>query len=171
VDYYCNLGLNVFLWNYRGYGKTKGRPNPVRLQKDGLIIVEYLKEVKKVRKLGIHGESLGGSVATYIASNTEVQFLFADRTFSSLSNVALFNFGKVAKFFFSLVTKWNQDSVTDYLNANCYKLIANDYEDNIVTDLASLKSGVATRISDAGASLLTDREQRVLIGCLSGLYT
>jgi fermentation-respiration switch protein FrsA (DUF1100 family) len=57
------------MWNYRGYGMTKGWPNPTRLKKDGLIIAEYLKEVRNVGKLGVHGESLGGSIACYIANN------------------------------------------------------------------------------------------------------
>jgi hypothetical protein len=132
VDYYTNLGLNVFLWNYRGYGKTKGWPNPSRLQKDGLIIAEYLREVRNVILLGVHGESLGGSVATYIANNANVNFLFADRTFSSLDNVAGVGFGGVARFLFKYLTKWNYNGVSDYLNSKCYKVVANDYDDTII---------------------------------------
>ena len=100
LDYYTSLGLNVFLWNYRGYGRSKGRPNPNRLMKDGLIITEYLREVRNVHKLGVHGESLGGWIAIYIANNSEVDFLFADRTFSNLETVAKYSFGSVASLLF-----------------------------------------------------------------------
>jgi alpha/beta superfamily hydrolase len=116
VEYYINLGVNVFLWNYRGYGASKGWPNPGRIQKDGLIIAEYLKETRNITKLGIHGESLGGCIATYIANNSDVAFLFADRTFSSLDSVAYHSFGVAAKFVFAHMTRWNYSSVTDYLS-------------------------------------------------------
>jgi hypothetical protein len=143
IEYYTNLGINLFLWNYRGYGLTKGWPNPTRLQKDGLIISEYLREVRNIDKLGVHGESLGGSIATYIANNARVDFLFADRTFSSLDKVAKFNFGGVAEFVFRIITRWNKTTVNDYLSAPCFKVVANDFDDTIVTDLASLKSGIS----------------------------
>ena len=28
IEYYHNLGINVCLWNYRGFSKTKGAPTP-----------------------------------------------------------------------------------------------------------------------------------------------
>jgi hypothetical protein len=45
-----------------------------------------------VKLLGVHGESLGGMIATHIAKNMSVEFLFADRTFSSLSDVAFYGY-------------------------------------------------------------------------------
>jgi hypothetical protein len=41
-----------------------------------------------VKYLGVHGESLGGMIAVHLAKAKKVDFLFADRTFSSLSEVA-----------------------------------------------------------------------------------
>lgn len=28
IDFYLDNGLNVFLWNYRGFAKSTGTPNP-----------------------------------------------------------------------------------------------------------------------------------------------
>jgi alpha-beta hydrolase superfamily lysophospholipase len=28
LDYYYNNGINVFVWNYRGYGSSEGTPTP-----------------------------------------------------------------------------------------------------------------------------------------------
>lgn len=62
----------MFLWNYRGYGRSKGRPSLEVLKKDGEAIVDYLKKVKGVSKLGVHGESIGGLIASHIAHHCDV---------------------------------------------------------------------------------------------------
>jgi len=41
-----------------------------------------------VKQLGVHGESLGGMIAVHVAKTKNTDFLLADRTFSSLSEVA-----------------------------------------------------------------------------------
>ena len=146
LEYYIQAGVNVMMWNYRGYGRTKGRPTPSNLKKDGVAIAEYLKTVRKVGVLGVHGESLGGMVATHIARTCGVDFLFADRTFASLESVAHFNFGRVAHTLYRLLTWWNTDSAEDYLFADCYKVISADPNDTMINDMAALKSGVAVKL-------------------------
>lgn len=41
LDYYVNNGINVILWNYWGYGKTKGSVNPYKIWRDGVAVVKY----------------------------------------------------------------------------------------------------------------------------------
>lgn len=104
VEFYVNQGINVFLWNYRGYGRTKGSPTPQKFKRDGEIIVDYLKRIRHVEKVGIHGESLGGLVACYIANKCKIDFVFADRTFASLKLVARYSFGKILSNLLQVVT-------------------------------------------------------------------
>ena len=146
LDYYLNSGINVFMWNYRGYGRTKGRPSIVKLRKDGVAVLNYLRKERRIGRLGVHGESLGGCIATYLAAHAQVDFLFADRTFASLGQVALYNFGKVAYYLLLATFNWRSDSTFDYLSAPCYKVISSDPRDAMINDLASLKSGVAVRM-------------------------
>jgi len=146
LEYYLNSGINVFMWNYRGYGRTKGRPSIARLKKDGLAVVNYLKRERRVGRLGVHGESLGGCIATYIAAHSPVDFLFADRTFASLSQVAVHNFGRLAHYLLLATWNWGTDATFEYLSAGCYKVISSDPRDAMINDLASLKSGVAIRM-------------------------
>jgi hypothetical protein len=146
LEYYIRAGVNVMLWNYRGYGRTKGRPTPDRLKKDGVVVAEYLKSNRKVGVLGVHGESLGGMVATHIARTCGVDFLFADRTFCSLNSVSNYNFGRLAQYLYTYLTWWHTDSAQDFLYADCYKVISADPNDTMINDLASLKSGVAVKL-------------------------
>lgn len=100
IDHYLNLGIHFFMWNYRGYAFSDGNPTPHNICKDGEFIYDYLKNVLKYEKIGVHGESLGGMVAVHIASARQVDFLCADRTFSSLPDVAEHGFSKKLKILF-----------------------------------------------------------------------
>ena len=82
-------------------------------------------------------------MATHLARVCNLDFLFADRTFSNLNDIALFNFGKIAYWVFRFLNSNNSDSVYDYLNANCYKVVSADPGDSMINDLASLKSGIS----------------------------
>ena len=62
--------------------------NMKMLQQDGLEVVKYVKANFARGKLGVHGVSLGGSVASFIAANTRLDFVFIDRSFQSLKAVS-----------------------------------------------------------------------------------
>ncbi|CAG9310833.1 unnamed protein product [Blepharisma stoltei] len=146
IDFYINLGISVFLWNYRGYGRTKGNPTPDRLKKDGEIILDYLKKIRKVEKIGIHGESFGGCIAANLARKLNVQFVFLDRCFSSLNEMAFYNFGIVASYIYKYIGRWHVDVTSDFISCECYKILAVDPQDGTIHDLASLKTGIALEI-------------------------
>ena len=66
--YTTTLGMDVVLFNYRGYGMSTGVPSPSRLKSDGVAVYDYVRQVMGATKLIIHGESVGGMVATHIAA-------------------------------------------------------------------------------------------------------
>lgn len=88
IEYYTKRDINLFMWNYRGYGESEGYPSTNKLQRDAEFLVDFMRDQLKVKVLGVHGESLGGMIAVHVAKVKKIEFLFADRTFSSLSNVA-----------------------------------------------------------------------------------
>ena len=55
-----------------------------KLQQDGEHVTKYVKSSLVTGKVGVHGVSLGGSVASYIATKVQLDFLFVDRSFQSL---------------------------------------------------------------------------------------
>jgi len=129
--------------------------------------VDYLRRIRKVIRLGVHGESLGGMIATHIASHCKVDFLFADRTFSALKNVAKYSYGKFLSQLFQVSTCWKDDSATDFLESDCYKVLSADPQDNVIIELASLKCGVAKRIIEIdqydGKSLNLEKNTYILL--------
>jgi uncharacterized membrane protein len=71
--------------------------NPSDVMKDAEVVLEYATEKYIMepgdeikQKIIVHGESLGGMSASYVSmkKNLSVDFVFVDRTFSSLDAVA-----------------------------------------------------------------------------------
>jgi hypothetical protein len=146
-DFYLAHGVSLMLWNYRGYGRTPGTPSVRKLLRDGESVVQFLRSQKKAKLLGVHGESLGGAIACYLADKCGAQFLFADRTFASISQAAYHNFGPVAKLLLKAVLTEDVDAAENFLQARCYKVISCDPRDAMIQDLASLKAGVAAKLT------------------------
>lgn len=85
------LGLDVFIFDYRGYGDNSGSPSEENLAADARAIWKYATEERKVapHRVILYGESLGGGVAVRLAAemceaNTPPGSLILRSTFSSL---------------------------------------------------------------------------------------
>lgn len=74
VSFYTSVGCDVFLFNYRGYGRSGGSASPNTINKDVREVVEYLKEQVGVTRLAVHGESIGGVAAASVARHSQVRW-------------------------------------------------------------------------------------------------
>ena len=108
--------------------------------------MDYLRQQLGAKKIGVHGESLGGLVATHVAKAKNLDYLCASRTFSELSKVAELTYGKIAGALYRLITLWADDTSSDYLEANCYKIITFDPRDEVIHPLSSLKQGIISKM-------------------------
>jgi fermentation-respiration switch protein FrsA (DUF1100 family) len=90
LQLFHNLGFNGVVFDYRGYGKSKGIPNEAGLVADGAAVVEFLTEEKGVDpdKLVYFGESLGGGVAAALAEKEPPRALILKSTFTSVPDLA-----------------------------------------------------------------------------------
>lgn len=43
LDYYVEHGINVIVWNYRGFGMSEGTPDPNKLKEDAELIAAYVR--------------------------------------------------------------------------------------------------------------------------------
>ena len=145
MEFYTENKFNIFLWNYRGYGRSKGTISPDNLFSDADELVRHLEEVRGVSKLLVHGISLGGGVACHLSNNSHVDAVFADRTFSSLDSVTRDDFGKYCRIAFNILTlgRWKMHCARKFLKSNTYKIISSDPRDEMIPEMASLKNGVS----------------------------
>jgi fermentation-respiration switch protein FrsA (DUF1100 family) len=84
------LDASVFLFDYRGYGRSEGRPDEAGCIADGHAAQLWLAERVGIKPEGVvlMGRSLGGAVAVALASANGAQTLVLENTFSSMSDVA-----------------------------------------------------------------------------------
>jgi fermentation-respiration switch protein FrsA (DUF1100 family) len=86
----ASAGLNVLLFDYRGYGASEGEPDEDGLYLDGEAAYDYLVQERGIDpcRLFAFGRSLGASVALHIALNREVQGVILDGAFASIPRMA-----------------------------------------------------------------------------------
>ena len=79
------LGLDALLIDYRGYGQSAGRPNEQGTYRDALAAWRYLTGNRGLapESIVIHGESLGGAIAAWLAARTEPGALVLESAFTS----------------------------------------------------------------------------------------
>ena len=86
---YKNLKSNIFIIDYRGYGKSQGHPQMRGLYRDALAAYAYLIKKKKAdpKKLICFGHSMGGAIAAYLATRRKIQALIITSAFSSIGDI------------------------------------------------------------------------------------
>ncbi len=80
-----NLGVNVFIVDYRGYGQSAGKPSEKGTYRDGEAAYRYLAEERKVPEAQIlfYGESLGCAIAIELAQRHPAVGLILESPFTS----------------------------------------------------------------------------------------
>lgn len=93
VEWLPAYGYNVFVFDYRGYGQSEGKPTPKGLFEDTHSAIDYVRARQDIdpEKLLIIGQSLGGnnSLAAVGAGNRQgICAMLIDSTFFSYASIA-----------------------------------------------------------------------------------
>jgi fermentation-respiration switch protein FrsA (DUF1100 family) len=84
------LGCGVLIFDYPGYGRSAGKPSEAGCYASGAAAYDWLVEVRKVRGANIIlvGESLGGGIATELATRRPFRALVLTKAFTSVPDMA-----------------------------------------------------------------------------------
>lgn len=84
------LGLATLIIDYRGYGRSEGKPSEAGLYRDADAAWRYLVEGRNVPPQGVivFGRSLGAAVAAHLAAERPVGGLILESAFTSVPDVA-----------------------------------------------------------------------------------
>lgn len=86
---FSELGLNVLIFDYRGYGQSQGKPGEQGTYLDAEAALNYLAAARGVpqSRLIYFGRSLGGAVAARLASVKPPKLLIVESTFTSVPDL------------------------------------------------------------------------------------
>lgn len=84
------MGLNILIIDYRGYGKSQGQPNEAGIYKDAVAAYDYLRSRKDIDHSSIigYGDSLGGAVVIDLATKRDLAALIVHSSFTSAADMA-----------------------------------------------------------------------------------
>ncbi|MGB0715174.1 MAG: alpha/beta hydrolase, partial [Phycisphaerae bacterium] len=74
VGWLASEGLNVFAFDYRGYGQSEGQPSHAKVVEDGVAALRYVGDRSDVDrdKLFVWGQSMGGQLGIVAAAADDV---------------------------------------------------------------------------------------------------
>ena len=88
IKIWHELGMNILLFDYRGFGESSGDPSEEGCYEDVKACFDWLQNNAFLEKpLIIHGRSLGGGIASWAAENLENDGLILESTFTSIPDM------------------------------------------------------------------------------------
>lgn len=131
INIFYNLGLSCFIFDYRGYGHSQGKPSEEGTYLDVEAAYKWLTKEKNIPpdNIIVFGRSLGGSIAAYLTSKIEVGALIVESTFTSYADI-----GK--KFYPYMPVRWFASfsyRTIDYIrNVHCPVMLIYSRNDEVV---------------------------------------
>jgi len=123
-------GSNVFIFDYRGYGLSEGRPSEKGFYRDVDAAYGYLTKELGIpaRSIVAYGESIGGAVAIDLARRLPVGALAVECTFTNVADVV----HTAIPFLPSWMLASRFDSASKIGRIHCPLLVMGSVDDEIV---------------------------------------
>ena len=126
-----SLGFGVLIFDYRGYGRSTGKPSEEGTYRDALAAWNYLTQERRIpaQHIVLFGESLGGSIAAWLAERHPPRALVIYAAFTSVPDMA-----KVLYPFLptGLIARYRYDTRAALARVHSPLLILHSTEDEII---------------------------------------
>lgn len=86
------FGYDVFVIDYRGYGKSKGKRKESYMHQDVEDVFDQIKSNNSYKKHVVYGRSLGTGFAVQLAYKKRIDYLILETPYYSMVDVAFTNF-------------------------------------------------------------------------------
>lgn len=138
INFFYNLGMNCFIFDYRGYGRSHGKPTENGTYLDAMAAYKWLTEEKNISpgNIIIFGRSLGGSIAANLAAKVRAKSLVIESTFTSYVDVG-------RKFYpympVRLFARFKYKTIDSLKDVHCPVMVIHSRDDEIMPFEFSLK--------------------------------
>jgi len=124
------LPVRVFVIDYRGYGKSEGKPSEQGLYLDARGAWDYLVNQRRIEPdhIVIFGKSLGGVPAIDLASQVKPAGLIVQSSFTSAGDMA----AEILPFLPRGILRTKMDSLSKITGVGCPKLFIHSTADEVV---------------------------------------
>jgi hypothetical protein len=131
IEIFHRLGLTVFIIDYRGYGRSLGRPSELGTYKDAAAAWRYLATERGVSpdRVVVFGRSLGAAVATKLAVEQPPRALILESAFTSVPDMAALAFPFLPVRFLARTRYDNLGRIGDI---HCPLLVIHSRDDEII---------------------------------------
>jgi len=131
INILVNLGLSCFIFDYRGYGNSGGKPSEQGTYLDARAAYEWLLNERQVRaeKVVVFGRSLGGSVAAHLAREITPRGLALESSFTSYVDMGrrFYPYMPVARF-----ARFGYSTIGYLKDVHCPVLLIHSRADEVV---------------------------------------
>ena len=131
IGLFHELGLNVLIFDYRGYGESAGSPSEAGTYQDAHAAWLYLVE-KRATPPGtivVFGRSLGGAVAAGLAERVAPVALILEATFTSIPDMGVRLYPWLP---IRLLCRYRYNTLARLAQIKCPVLIAHSRDDDMI---------------------------------------
>ena len=128
-SYFTKYNLDVFVMDYRSYGKSKGKFNENSMYNDAQVCYDYLKERYSENRISIYGRSLGCTFAVRTAVDNNPKQLILEAPFYNLTDAVRYHY-PLLPFKFLLKYKFNTNMYIS--KVGCKTTIFHGTKDDVV---------------------------------------
>ena len=82
------LGYNVLIFDYSGFGKSSGVPSEQQLYDDASMITALVRQTYSTEQIILYGESLGATIAIYVAIRYKIPLVILESPLPSMRIIA-----------------------------------------------------------------------------------
>ena len=84
---FTKRGYDVFILEYRGYGKSSGTPDETKFYQDAQLAYDWAVKKYPPSQIIIYGRSLGSAVASHLAVDNDFHFLILETPFDNVETL------------------------------------------------------------------------------------
>jgi fermentation-respiration switch protein FrsA (DUF1100 family) len=131
LSMFYRLGYNTFIFDYRGYGESSGKPTEQGTYRDAVAAWQYITEKKAIPPADVvlFGESLGGAIASWLAAREIPGVLVLVSAFTSVPDMGaqLYPYLPIRR-----LSRFEYNTLEHLKDVTCPVFVAHSPQDEIV---------------------------------------
>lgn len=126
-----SIGLSIFIYDFRGFGESKGRLTEQAMYDDAQSAWEYLVKTRSIpsSEIVVFGRSLGGAMASWVAAKNQPAATIMESSFSSMADMAKMIYPWLPV---DLILRWHYDNLSRIGEIKSPLLLIHSREDDLV---------------------------------------